>query len=564
MARSRPPVLLTLLGLVVLVAGVAYISYQVATVEVPVSGGTYVEGVAGNPRMINPILCHANPVDRDIASLVFSGLVRAKTDGTIVPDLAERWDISPDETIYTFYLRKDVTWHDGAPFTADDVVYTLTSIQDPDYAGAAFLAEMWRNVVIQKLDVHTVRFVLREPFTPFLDFATVGILPAHILGGIAASDLPSATFNATPIGTGPWKIEQVSARSVSLVPHRAYYRADESNGPFLDRITFRFYPSLAAVYEAYTRGQISGISRVLPEHLEFVRQDPNLTLYSAPLSGYTLVFLNLDRALFQDRAVRQAIMWALDRQALVDEVLYGQGIVLDTPILPNSWAYDPDAATYHQDTQKARAVLEEAGWLDPDGDGLRSRGAVQLAFTLATNEGDAARLAMIERIAEQLAEIGIKVETTVVPWDELVQEQLRRRRYDAILGGWESLPPDPDPYAYWHSTQVSEDGLNFCGYINPDADRLLETARATTDLALRRDLYYRFQRLFDEDVPAVLLYQPIYSYAVDADVRGVQVGPTIDGSDRLQTSLDWYMTTERVFYAEAREMGIDYKLPWNR
>ncbi|MGC9358831.1 MAG: ABC transporter substrate-binding protein [Anaerolineae bacterium] len=564
MARSRPPVLLTLLGLIVLIASVAYISYQVATVEVPVSGGTYVEGVAGNPRMINPILCHANPVDRDIASLVFSGLVRAETDGTIVPDLAERWEISPDETIYTFYLRQDVTWHDGAPFTADDVVYTLTAIQDPNYAGAAFLAEMWRNVVIQKLDIHTVRFVLREPFTPFLDYATVGILPAHILGGISASDLPSATFNATPIGTGPWKIEQVSARSVSLVPHPAYYRADENNGPFLDRITFRFYPSLTAVYEAYTRGEISGISRVLPEHLEFVRQAPNLTLYSAPLSGYTLVFLNLDRAVFQDRAVRQAIMWALDRQALVDEVLHGQGIVLDTPILPNSWAFDPDAPTYHQDTQKARAVLEEAGWLDPDEDGVRSRGAVQLAFTLATNEGDAARQAMIECISEQLAEIGIQVETTVVPWDELIQDQLRRRRYDAILGGWESLPPDPDPYAYWHSTQVSENGLNFGGYINPDADRLLETARATTDLDLRRDLYYRFQRLFVEDVPAILLYQPIYSYAVDADVRGVQVGPTIDGSDRLQTSLDWYMATERVFYAKAREMGIDYKLPWNR
>lgn len=564
MARSRPQVLLTLLGLVVLVAGVAYISYQVATVEVPVHGGTYVEGLAGNPRTINPILCHANPVDRDIASLVFTGLVRAETDGTIVPDLATRWEITPDETIYTFHLRRDVLWHDGAPFTADDVVYTLTTIQDPDYSGAPFLAEMWRNVVIQKLDTYTVRFVLREPFTPFLDYATVGILPAHILGGVSAADLPSATFNATPIGTGPWKIEQVSARSVSLVPHHDYYRADESDGPYLERITFRFYPSLAAVYEAYTRGEVAGISRVLPEHLEFVRQDAKLTLYSAPLSGYTVIFLNLDRAVFQDRAVRQAIMWALDRQALVDEILHGQGIVLDTPILPNSWAFDPDTPTYRYDTQKARAVLEDAGWLDHDQDGVRSRGALKLEFTLATNEGDATRLALIERISEQLAEVGMRVHPEIVSWEELVQDQLRRRRYDAILGGWESLPPDPDPYIYWHSTQVSEDGLNFGGYINPEADRLLETARATTDPELRRDLYYRFQRLFAEDVPAILLYQPVYSYAVGANIHGIQMGPTIDGSDRLRTSLDWYMSTKRVFYTEAREMGIDYRLPWNR
>ncbi len=564
MARTRPQVLLTLLGLIVLVAGVAYISYQVATVEVPVEGGTYVEGVAGNPRAINPLLSHANPVDQDVVSLVFTGLVRAETDGTIVPDLAQSWEISPDETIYTFFLRRDVVWHDGAPFTADDVIYTLTAIQDPDYAGATFLAEMWRDVVIQKLDAYTVRFVLREPFTPFLDYATVGMLPAHILGGVSAADLPNATFNAAPIGTGPWKIEQVSARSLSLIPHHDYYRADESEGPYLERITFRFYPSLPAVYEAYTRGQIAGISRVLPEHLEFIRQDSNLTLYSAPLSGYTLVFLNLDRAVFQDRAVRQAIMWALDRQAMVDEILLGQGIVLDTPILPTSWAFDPDTPIYQHDPQRARAILEDAGWVDLDQDGIRSRGALQLEFTLATNEGDPARLALIERISDQLAEVGIAAHPEVVPWEELIQDQLRLRQFDAILGGWERLPPDPDPYIYWHSTQVSENGLNFAGYINPEADRLIETARSTTDVALRRDLYYRFQRLFVDDVPAILLYQPVYSYAIDSHMQGVQIGPTIDGSDRLSTSLDWYMKTRRVFYAEAREMGIDYQPPWNR
>jgi len=564
MARSRPQVLLTLLGIIVLVAGVAYISYQVATVEVPVAGGTYVEGVAGNPRAINPILAHSNPVDQSIAAMVFSGLVRAETNGIIVPDLAESWEISPDETIYTFYLRRDVVWHDGAPFTADDVVYTLTSIQDPNYSGATFLAEMWRDVVIQKLDAYTVRFVLREPFTPFLDYATVGMLPAHILGGISAADLPNATFNAAPIGTGPWKIEQVSARSLSLIPHHDYYRAQEAEGPYLERITFRFYSSLPAVYEAYNRGQIAGISRVLPEHLEYVRQDPNLTLYSAPLSGYTLVFLNLDRAIFQDRAVRQAIMWALDRQALVDEILLGQGIVLDTPVLPTSWAFDPDTPTYQHDPQRARAILEDAGWVDLDQDGVRSRGALQLEFSLATNEGDAARLALVERISEQLAEVGIVAHPEIVPWEELIQDRLRLGRYDAILGGWESLPPDPDPYIYWHSTQITEDGLNFGGYINAEADSLIETARSTTNLNLRRDLYYRFQRLFVEDVPAVLLYQPVYSYAIDSDIQGAQIGPTIDGSDRLRTSLNWYMATKRVFYAEAREMGIDYQLPWNR
>jgi peptide/nickel transport system substrate-binding protein len=208
--------------------------------------------------------------------------------------------------------------------------------------------------------------------------------------------------------------------------------------------------------------------------------------------------------------------------------------------------------------------LEDAGWVDLDQDGVRSRGALQLEFSLATNEGDAARLALIERISEQLAEVGIVAHPEIVPWEELIQDRLRLGRYDAILGGWESLPPDPDPYIYWHSTQITEDGLNFGGYINAEADSLIETARSTTNLNLRRDLYYRFQRLFVEDVPAVLLYQPVYSYAIDSNIQGAQIGPTIDGSDRLRTSLNWYMATKRVFYAEAREMGIDYQLPWNR
>ena len=215
------------------------------------------------------------------------------------------------------------------------------------------------------------------------------------------------------------------------------------------------------------------MARVLPEHIEDVRDDSDLALYSAPLSGYNLVFLNLDRAIFQDRRVRQAMMWALDRQELVDDVLNGQGVVIDSPILPNSWAYNQQVVAYRYDPKKARAILEEAGWYDDDADGVRERGNLRLEFVLATNEDDPIRTQLINGIAEQLAEVGIRAIPETMLWEMLVSEQLRLRRYDAVLSGWQNLPADPDLYPYWHSSQADEEGLNFLQLYQRDGRRTL-------------------------------------------------------------------------------------------
>lgn len=187
------------------------------------------------------------------------------------------------------------------------------------------------------------------------------------------------------------------------------------------------------------------VARVLPEHLDAVRRDDDLALYSGPLAGYNLVILNLDRPVFQSVDVRQAMMYALDRQALVDEVLGGQGIVIHSPILPYSWAYDPNVTRYAHDPAKARTILDDSGWYDHDGDGIREQGSFKLEFALATNDDDPVRAKLIEAISAQLREVGIQANPTLVPWDTLVSEQLRLRRFDAVLTGWQTLPPDPDP-----------------------------------------------------------------------------------------------------------------------
>ena len=552
MRRIRLQIAIALIAVVLLVAGMAYVAFSVTTVTVPDFGGTYVEGVSGNPHAINPLLCHPNPVDRDLAALIFTGLTRTNEKGEIVPDLADHWDISADGTVYTFFLRQNVVWHDGAPFTAEDVVFTLSLVQSPGFQGAPFLADMWRTVVVEKVDEWTVRFILREPFAPFLDYTTLGILPAHILANVPAEALAESKFNAAPVGTGPWQVAEVSAQRVLLVANPDFYRPR----PYLDRMEFFFYPNDPSVFEARKRGEVSSVGHVLPEYIKSVGQDPDLTLYTAPISGYNLIYLNLDRAISQDRLVRQAMMWAIDRQALVDDILQGQGIVIHSPILPNSWAYDPEVTEYRRDLRRARQLLEEAGWFDNDGDGVRERGDMRLEFTLTTNEDDPVRVQIIEAISRQLAEVGIRVKTETVDWEELVSQQLRLRRYDAVLSGWQNLPPDPDPYPYWHSSQVNEDGSNFSNYISQDADRLLEEARSTNDREQRIELYRQFQALYSRDVPALLLYQPVYNYAVDAGIHNVQVGPMFNSADRFQTATAWYIATQRMLYNEAQEKGL--------
>lgn len=549
MGRIRIQVIIAMVAIAVFLAAMAYIAFNVSTVEVADYGGVYIEGVVGNPQAINPILSQANALDQDLVALIFNGLTRVNERGEIVADLAERWDVSPDGTTYTFYLRHDVMWHDGAPFNATDVVFTVNAIQNPGYQGMSYLSDMWRNVTVEQVDAYTVRFRLREPYVPFLDYTTVGILPVHLLGNYPIATLADAKFNSEPIGTGPFKVAEISARRIILKANQDYFRAR----PFLDRIEFVFYPNDLAVYEARERGEIDGIGRVNPDNLAAVRKDKNLELYTAPLSGYTVIFLNLDKAIFQDINVRQAMMWAIDRQQLVDSVLGGQGIIINTPILPNTWAFDDSLSGYTYDPAKARALLAEAGWVDENEDKILEKGALTLEFTLATNEDDPVRVTLIHVIADQLAKVGIKVVPQTSTWQNLVGDMLRRRRYDAILGGWQNLPADPDPYAYWHSSQATEDGLNFGNYINQEVDSLIESGRASIDRNERLALYKRFQQIFVDEVPALILYQPVYNYALDSKVQDVQVGFMFTSSDRFRTVTDWYLVSKRLLYSEAQQ-----------
>lgn len=551
MVHIRWQALIALLGIVFLGTLLAYFAFGLSTVAQADYGGTYIEGIAGTPNIVNPLFNQFNPVDRDLSALIFNGLTRADERDVIKPDLADKWDISPDGLIYTFTLRSDIKWSDGAPFSSADVIYTIQTIQSSDYPGLTDIASLWRTVAITAVNPIQVRMQLSQPFAPFLDYTTIGLLPSHLLQDVSAADLPTAQFSRQPVGTGPFVLQDLTTESATLTPNLRYF----GQRPFLSTLQFTFYRDYESVLAAYQRGDVEGISQVTPELLTQARGLEKLNLQSAQLAGMTLVFFNTGEPLFQDKQVRQALLYGMDRQKMIDNILQGQALPGTGPILPNSWAYDDAIKKYPYDPAIAAQLLDKAGWQDLNKDGVREKGDQTLAFTLTANTDDPTRARIAQQIADDWKKIGVQAQVQLVSRTALVDEALRPRKFDAVLFGITQLPADPDPYALWHSTQTpdkSDAGQNYSGWENTEADDLLQQARRTTDLAQRADLYRQFQTLFMEDVPAAILYYPVYTYGIDQRLHGVQLAPLLDASDRFRNISQWYINTRRVILSESQ------------
>ncbi len=554
MAHIRWQALIALLGIVFLGTLLAYLAFSFSTIEQPDYGGTFVEGIVGQPNAINPLFDQYNSTDRDLAALIFNGLTRVDDKAAIQPDLARKWEMSPDGLVYTFTLRTDVQWSDGAPVSADDVLYTVRTIQDSDYPGLSSIADLWRTVAITDVNATTVRFQLSEPFAPFLDYTTIGLLPAHLLKDVPASELRQAPFNRHPIGTGPFILDELTPDHATFSPNPRY----PGLRPYLGNFVFKFYPDAESLLAAFGRGEIEGISQISPENIVQARANKALTLYNARLAGYTLVFLNLDKPQFQQKEVRQALSYAINRQAIIDGVQHGQGLAGAGPIVTNSWAFDPTVKQYTYDPAKAQALLDAAGWKVTDDGGVRQKGKDSLAFTLLTAQEDVPRSQIARELAKDWEVIGVKVEVKTVPASALVQEVLRPRDFDAVLSAFTQLPADPDPYPLWHSSQTptqSEGGQNYSCWKDRDVDALLEEARRINDQSRRAELYRQFQVMFADQVPALILYYPVYTYAVDSRIHNVQLSPMIDPSERFESISRWYLKTKRVIVSESRANG---------
>lgn len=548
----RWQILLILLGTVLVGILLTYLAINYTTVLRPGHGGTYVEGIVGSPHHLNPLLSGYNDADRDICTLVFSSLTRLNEYGEVEPDLARKWEVTPDGLTFTFYLRSNAYWHDGAPVTADDVIFTIRLLQDPDFPGPPDLGSaVWRTVTVERVDRRTVRFTLPESFAPFLDYTTVGILPAHLLGGTRAADLPSIEFNLSPVGSGPFQLEEIEVQdgtitAIVLEQFSRYYGAR----PYLDRLQFRFYPSHQNVLHAYEAGEVEGIAEITTADLAYARALPSLNLFSAQIPEYGIVLFNLqhpDLPFFQDEEVRQALLYALDRQQIIDDALEGQALVAHSPLIPGTWAYNYDIPHYEQDPETANILLDEGRWFQSVADGLRRKAGQPLAFTLLTRS-EPERVAVAQMLAEQWATIGVTVTVETASAPEM-RQALENRDFEAILIHI-ALPGDPDPYPFWHQTQI-ENGQNYAGLYHRQISEVIEQARVIPNRERRQELYYEFQELFAQQVPALLLYVPVYTYGVDERINDVQIGPLTHPSDRFRTISDWWIVHRRVFVSES-------------
>ncbi|HXG36810.1 MAG TPA: peptide ABC transporter substrate-binding protein [Dehalococcoidia bacterium] len=498
-------------------------------------GERYSEAIMGSPFYVNPLLSSFNDVDRDLSSLVFSGLTRLNTRGEAQPDLAESWEISPDGLTYRFKLRPGVKWHSGMPFTADDVVFTYSLLGLPAFPGDPALNRFWSDVKCEKVEELVVKCILPDPFAGFLTQATIGILPRYAFEGMEADRLTSASFNSSPDGTGPYRL-------VELTDSRALLRSNQNyhlGKPQIDEIELRFYQDAEAAMTAYFSKEVMGLvvgTNVSQEDLESLTTQRGVKVYTANRTAYTALYLNNIQPPFTDPRVRQAVAYGINKDAIISGFLSGRAVRADSPIPPGTWASTNDLKTYNFDPAKARSLLDEAGWTT-DGRSVRRKGDERLEFALIT-DSDPLRRAIAQEIARELLDIHVGVTVFPLGSTDLVRDFLLPLQYQAAIFGFDP-GYDPDPYPAWHSSQTLLHGLNLAGYVSNTNDKILEEARETTDQERRRNLYIQFQKNFAEDGTSVLLYYPVYTYVLDKSLRNVQIGTLFDLSSRFYNIHQW-------------------------
>jgi peptide/nickel transport system substrate-binding protein len=409
-------------------------------------------------------------------------------------------------------------------------------------------------------DTH-VQFTLPEPFAPFMDYLSFGLLPEHMLGERHPLEIINAQFNLEPVGTGPYRFEERleengEVAGVVLTAFEEFY--DER--PFIDQVVFRYYETSGDAYQAYVQGDILGISHVSNALLPTVMDDPTLNMYSTRLPKLSIVLFNLDNTsvpFFQELEVRQALIHGINRQWLIDEFLDGQAIVADGPILPGTWAYNENLVSIPFDTEQGISFLRTAGYTIPaEGGNVRSREGVSLNFELVHPDTEL-HAQIAQSIQADWAELGVSVRLIAVDYETLLSEYLEPRTYQAALVDLNlARSPDPDPYPFWHQAEASA-GQNYSRWDDRRASEYLEQARVSISRSQRERLYGSFQTHFNRELPAIPLFYPVYNYALSAQVQGVSVGPLFQSSDRLANFGEWFLVARSNLEEAAPEISTE-------
>lgn len=515
----------------------------------PVPGGLYNEGIIGKFTNANPMYA-SGAADTAVSHLVFSGLFKYDSHNRLVGDLASSYELSKSQTRYTVHLRKNVTWQDGKPFTADDVVYTYTTIQDIEAQSPLFSS--WQGVSVVKLDNFTVAFNLPNSLSAFPYSLTNGIVPQHLLAKIPVQQLRSAPFNTTkPVGTGPfaWRFIEVTGdqkttssrqQRISLTAFKHYW----AGKPKLDGISLITYADDQHMLSAFYKKEVNAISGLdsLPPQ---IKQDKSLEIHHTPLTTAVMAFFNTSRPPLDQKSVRQALVYAVNVKQLENILPYHVKLV-NEPLLHGQLGYNPASAQLPYNLSSAKQTLDQAGW-KADSTGQRSKAGKKLEFSLTTSANAGQYAEVAEFLQKAWAAVGITVHINYPPSDDDLQATIANHDYDSLLYGI-NIGVDPDVFAFWDSSQASvtsQGHLNLSEYKSPAADQALEAGRTRVDPSIRAIKYQSFLQNWAADSPALALYQPDFLYVTRGPVYGYDRAAFNSSIDRFYGADQWEIRQQK-------------------
>ncbi len=543
---------------------------------VPARGGEYTEGLIGSPKHINPLYSTINDVDSDITSLIFSSLYKRGSNGELMPDLVEDFTISEDEKEYTFTLKQNLYWHDGEMLTSDDVVFTINAITNPAYQSPR--RQMLSGVQVEKINDTVFKINLSQSYAAFRDMLTFGIMPAHLWEQLQPESVLLSDLNLKPIGSGPYKFKRfLKDSTIGRVLSFELEQNDEYYGdkPYINKITFYFFPNFEELLTALNSNSLHGIAYLPKELKSQLASQNSLSFYNLELSKMQGVYFNTkSSSAIEKKNVRQALSHALDKEVILREVFSEDVRLADSPLLQESFAYNPDIKKYQFDKNLSFELLEKEGWAlatvteedllseEPEeGQEIEEKIEATLGtgfWMSKTNEDDEKEyliidlaiaetldnIAVAEKLKKYWEDIGVKTIIKKYSPSEINTQVVRERNYDALLYTT-TLSLDPDVYAFWHSSQAVSGGNNLSNYFNSEVDRLLSEARLISDRETRREKYIEFQNILAEDNPAIFLNSQRYTYVQKKDIKNFDVSIISEPSDRFSNISDWYIRSSR-------------------
>ncbi|HKW92164.1 MAG TPA: peptide-binding protein [Methylomirabilota bacterium] len=510
----------------------------------PAYGDTFIQASIGDIGGLIPSLT-SDQSSHEVGGLIYDGLVKLDKDLNMAPAMAQSWTYSRDCLDLTFKLRRDVKWHDGHPFTADDVVFTYQTMINPK-TPAPFKEGFLLVKDAEAPDPYTVRVHYAKPYARAVETWGTYMLPKHLLAPyVEAGSLRESPQNSYPVGTGPYRFQEWKpGEKVVLVANPDYYEGR----PFLSRIVYRVIPSQATIFLELKAKGVDYVSTLTG--IQYARQTEYPAFRKAyhkfryPASDYTFLGFNLKDPHFADRRVRQAFAHAINKQELIDGVRLGLAREATGPIRPGTWAYTDQVPRFEYDPKKAKALLAEAGWKDRDGDGiLKDRDGKPFTLTIRTNQGNDERKKIAEIIQQRLKEIGIHADIQLIEWAAFIKEFVKPRRFEVIVLGL-GTGTDPDQFVVWHSSQRGPDQMNRTGYANPEVDALLEAGRMSCVQSERVRYYHRIQEILAEDLPMIFLYYRDALPVVSSRIHGVSTAP----AGILHNFTEWYVPKNQQRY----------------